>query len=228
MRLTAGFSVFLLGITLYLAPAPAQAQIITEGPDSVRVQVPDTLAKEKGFFLAKFKVSSLKDLDRPTKAALWSAAIPGAGQMYNRAYWKVPIVYATGGVLGYYLIYNNQQYQSYRTALIFRTDGREDTVDEYADHAVLGTQNGTDPGSYAVRNLKFRRDGFRRNRDLTILLSIGAYALNIAEAYVHAHLKEFDVSDDLSLRVQPGLIPVTASSSGLSPALTFTLYTRSK
>ncbi|MCJ8167084.1 DUF5683 domain-containing protein [Pontibacter sp. E15-1] len=228
MRLQAGFLFLLLGILLYLAPATGYGQVITEGPDSVLVEVPDTLTKKEGFFLANFKVSSLKDLDRPTKAALWAAAIPGAGQFYNKSYWKMPLVYAMGAVLGYYLIYNNNQYQSYRVALIKRIDGDSTTVDEYANHSTLGVQNGTEPGSFAVRNLEYRRDGYRRNRDLTILLSIGAYGLQIAEAYVHAHLKEFDVSDDLALRMQPNLIPVAGTPTGITPALTLTLYTRSK
>ncbi|MHA6247719.1 DUF5683 domain-containing protein [Pontibacter sp. CAU 1760] len=225
MRLKAGFACLLIGMMAYFAPAIGQAQVITAGPDSVRIDVPEVKDEKEGFFLSNL---NLKDLDKPAKAALWAAAIPGAGQMYNRAYWKVPLVYAAGGVLGYYLVYNNQQYQSYRVALIERTDGKPETVDEYADHEILGVQNGTDPGSYAVRNLKFRRDGYRRNRDLTVLLSIGAYALQIAEAYVHAHLKEFDVSDELTLRVHPNIIPAAASPIQVAPALTFTLHTRSK
>lgn len=220
MRLYIGITALLLSILL--SNAPAQAQVITEGPDSVRILTPDTLAaSEKGFFL-----SNLKNLDQPGKAALYSAILPGAGQFYNRAYWKIPIVYATGAVLGYFLIDNHTNYESYRIALIERSD--PNIVDEYADHPFLGESNGTSPGSYAYDNLKYRRDYYRRNRDLTVLLSIGAHVLQIAEAYVHAHLKEFDVSDDLALRIQPGIIPVAGPANSLSPGLTFTLYTRSK
>lgn len=220
MRLYTGFAALLLSVLFCYAPA--KAQVITEGPDSVRVLVPDTLAKE-GFFLSR-----LKDLDQPGRAALYSAILPGAGQFYNRAYWKVPIVYATGAVLGYFLIENHRNFQSYRIAIIERVDGDPTTVDEYADHPYLGVSNGTTLGSSAVNNLRYRRDYYRRNRDLTVLLSIGAHVLQIAEAYVHAHLKEFDVSDDLALRIQPGIIPVAAIPNSLSPGLTFTLYTRSK
>lgn len=221
MRLNAGFAALLTGIFLYFAPAPTQAQVITEGPDSVRVVLPDSLEGEKGFFLFH-----LKDLDRPEKAALWSAVIPGAGQFYNRAYWKVPIVYAGVAVLGYFLIDNNKKYQSFRRALLLRVDNDSTTVDEYAnnpDYPSLNVSNGT----LAEQNIEYRKDYWRRNRDLTILLSIGYYGLQMAEAYVHAHLKEFDVSDDLSLRIMPGLVPV-ATNSAVAPALTFTLYTRTK
>lgn len=222
MGLNAGFAALLMGILLYMAPAPAQGQVITVGPDSVLVPVPDTLSG-KGLFLAH-----LKDLDRPAKAALWSAAIPGAGQFYNKAYWKIPIVYATGAVLGYFLIDNNTKYQSFRTALLLRADKDSTTVDEYANNPDFPSLNEKNFGADAERNIKYRRDFYRRNRDLTILLSIGAYALQIAEAYVHAHLKEFDVSDNLTLRVQPGIVPVAAPTPALAPALTFTLYTRHK
>ncbi|GAA4428076.1 hypothetical protein GCM10023188_11930 [Pontibacter saemangeumensis] len=225
MRLNAGLAALLTGFLLYFAPAPAQAQVITEGADSVRVLVPDTLEGDKGFFLANFK--NIKNLDRPAKAALWSAVIPGGGQFYNKAYWKIPIVYATGAVLGYFLIDNNTKYQSFRTALLLRSDKDSTTVDEYANNPEFPSLNETFGGD-ALRNIKFRRDYYRRNRDLTVLLSIGAYALQMAEAYVHAHLKEFDVSDDLALRVQPNLIPVTAATTTMAPALTITLYTRPK
>ena len=224
MRQHACIATLLTVILLYVAPA--SAQVITEGPDSVRVLVPDTLSQDSsGFFLSKFK--NLKNLDRPAKAALWSAVIPGGGQFYNKAYWKVPIVYATGAVLGYFLIDNNTKYQSYRYAYIYRRDKDPSTVDEYAnnpDFPYLSEANGT----LAEQNLKYRRDGYRRNRDLTVLLSIGAYGLQIAEAYVHAHLKEFDVSDDLTLRILPGMVPIAASTPTMAPALTFTLYTRPK
>lgn len=219
MRLYTCFAILLL--SMLLCYTPATAQVITEGPDSVRVLVPDSVAGTSGFFLSR-----LRDFDEPARAALYAAILPGAGQFYNKAYWKIPIVYATGAVLGYFLIDNNRKYQSFRIALIERAD--PNVKDEYANHAIWGEQNGTEPGSYAVRNMTFRRDFFRRNRDLTILISIGAYALQIAEAYVHAHLKEFDVSDDLAMRIQPNIIPVASTTNSLAPGLTFTLYTRSK
>ena len=97
MRLKVGAAAWLLGMVLYFAPAQSQGQVITAGPDSVRVPVApvapaDTAAEAQGgFFLSKW--------DKPAKAAFFSAVIPGAGQVYNKAYWKVPIVYATGAVL---------------------------------------------------------------------------------------------------------------------------------
>ncbi|MCX2741618.1 DUF5683 domain-containing protein [Pontibacter anaerobius] len=212
-----GAVAWLLGMVLYFAPAQTQGQVITAGPDSVRVPVPpDTAEQQRGFFLSKW--------DKPAKAALFSAIIPGAGQVYNKAYWKVPIVYATGAVLTYFFIDNNDKFQDYRVALLRRTDNDSTTVDQYANHPILGVQNGTN----AVSNLRYRRDYYRRNRDLTIILSVAAYTLQIAEAYVHAHLKDFEVSEDLALRVQPNLLPLRNQPGTLTPGFTLTLYTRSK
>ncbi|WP_162426880.1 DUF5683 domain-containing protein [Pontibacter pudoricolor] len=213
MRLTVSIALFFLSIVAFVAPA--RAQVITAGPDSVIVSVPDTAtADDNRFFLSKW--------DRPAKAALFSAIVPGLGQAYNKAYWKLPIVYATGGVLAYFWIDNNNKYQDYREALLIRTDGDESTIDKYVNSNIYGTQrsNGTD-------NLKRARDFYRRNRDLTILLSIGAYSLQIAEAYVHAHMKEFDISDNLALKVQPNLIQVPVQAA-VTPGLSLTLYTKSK
>ncbi|GHA57839.1 DUF5683 domain-containing protein [Pontibacter akesuensis] len=223
MRLKAGTVIWLLGMVLYFAPAtPLLAQVITVGPDSTLVPtveaaepIPilyDSINEKKWFFLSEW--------DKPAKAALFSAVVPGAGQFYNKAYWKVPIVYATGAVLGFFLIDNNNKYQDFRVALLQR---KRNEVDKYVDHQVYGKQkqNGT-------INLEGSRDFYRRNRDLTVILSVAAWGLQVAEAYVHAHMKDFDVSDDLALRMEPSLLPVTSQPGSVTPAFTLTLYTRSK
>ncbi len=211
MRLASGIVAVLTGLLLQLSPLQTQAQEITAGPDSAVVTVPDTANQRKGFFLSRW--------DRPAKAAFFSAILPGAGQVYNRSFWKLPIIYGTGAVLGYILIDNNNKYQDFRQALIIRNSGGQD---KYVNDPTFGKQrpNGTS-------NLRLQRDGYRRNRDLTILLSAAAWGLNVAEAYVHAHMKDFDVGENLSLRLQPALqsIPTTA---GISPGLTLTLYTKTR
>lgn len=215
MSLKVGTVAWLLGMVLYFAPTYSQGQVITAGPDSVRVPIPADTAARQGFFLSTW--------DKPAKAALFSAVIPGAGQVYNKAYWKVPIVYATGAVLAYFYIDNNNNYQDYRKALLLRTDGDSTTIDQYANSAILGTQN-----TNALSNLRYRRDFWRRNRDLTIIISVAAYTLQIAEAYVHAHLKDFEVGEDLALRIRPNLLPMRSQPGTLTPGLTLTLYTRPK
>ncbi|MDX5436250.1 MAG: DUF5683 domain-containing protein, partial [Pontibacter sp.] len=149
MRLKISTVVWLLGLVLFLVPASGQGQVITAGPDSALMPLPIDTAAQRGFFLSQW--------DKPAKAALFSAVIPGAGQVYNKAYWKVPIVYATGAVLAYFYIDNNNNYQDYRRALLLRADGDSTTVDQFANHPILGEQK----GQAAINNLKYRRDYWR-------------------------------------------------------------------
>lgn len=135
---------------------------------------------------------------RPTRAALLSACLPGAGQIYNRKGWmlKTPIIYGGAAVLGYMIRSNHEQYRAHREAFIFRNDDNPVTVSD----AEFDVQS----DASLLRN----RDRYRRDRDFAVILSGIWYLLNIAEAATTAHLNEFDVSDDLSLRLQPSLQPL--------------------
>jgi hypothetical protein len=132
----------------------------------------------------------------PKRAARLSFLLPGLGQCYNRSYWKVPIVYAALGTTTFFILRNGQEYIRYRNAYRIRLDTDPTTFDEFDIRAGAGIaiNNG---------NLKGLRDYYRQNRDLSILLTAIAYSLNALDAYVDAHLKHFDVSDNLSLRWQP-------------------------
>jgi hypothetical protein len=141
----------------------------------------------------------------PKKATLLSAMLPGAGQVYNDKSWKVPILYA--GILTdlYFVNYNNRRYVSFRDAL-FALDKGEPNQFPSLNRAAL------------VRNV----DYWRQNRDLTVLLLLGIYALNLVDANVDAHLSGFDISEDLALQVAPQLGTVSASNSmGVSLTLRF-------
>lgn len=128
---------------------------------------------------------------RANKAALYSALLPGAGQVYNKKYWKVPILAAGFGTLIYFIDFNNDYYQEYKTAYANRIDGDSLTTDNYPN--------------YTVNDLSVRKDYYRRNRDLCIILVGGVYVLNIIDAYVDAQLKGFDISDNLSMKISPSL-----------------------
>ncbi len=141
----------------------------------------------------------------PKKAILLSAILPGAGQVYNNKSWKVPILYA--GILTdlYFINYNHRRYESFRDAL-FALDKKEPNQFPSLNRAAL------------VRNV----DYWRQNRDLTVLLLLGIYALNLVDANVDAHLSGFDISEDLALQVAPQLGTVSASNSmGVSLTLRF-------
>jgi hypothetical protein len=192
--------------------AYGQALITKTNSVLVLASEADTLQQKK-FFLNGFK-----KLDRPGKAAVFSAVLPGLGQAYNKAYWKIPIIYATGAVLGYFIIDNNNKYQDFSKAVVLR----KEEADKYVNHHVYGVQkpNGT-------AQLHYSKDVYRRNRDLAIILSVLAYGMNITEAYVHGHLKKFDVNDNLGLRLQPEIhhIPV---NNGMTPGMALIIYSRTK
>ena len=121
----------------------------------------------------------------PSKAAFYSAILPGLGQVYNKSYWKVPIVYGAMGFSIYNYAWNNKQYHMYRDAY----------KDLLAGRALTGKLEGLD-ANRLIRAQKFHQ----RNRDLSMLITAGLYLLNIVEANVDAHLSQFNVNENLSLR----------------------------
>ena len=162
------------------------------------------------------------------KRALWLAlVIPGGGQIYNRKYWKLPIVY--GGFIGclYAMNWNNTMYKDYSQALIDLVDN-DPSTQSYNQFLHLGTQITPANASRYEDIFKKRKDKFRRWRDLSFFVMVGVYALSVIDAYVDAELSVFDISDDLSLRVEPTIInnhssanPFDASSVGLQCSLNF-------
>ncbi len=156
----------------------------------------------------QFKISEeVKEPHSPKKAAMYSAIIPGWGQAYNKKYWKIPIVYAGFGTIGYFIGWNNRYYNTYKNAYIDLTDDDENT-DSYLDILPPGydLNNPTH-----VENLKTglykSQESFRRNRDLLIISIIGFYGLNIIDASVDAHFFDFDISEDLTMNWQPTVQP---------------------
>lgn len=141
-----------------------------------------------------------------TKRAMWLAiVIPGGGQIYNRKYWKLPIVY--GGLVGcvYAYRWNGMMYDSYSQAYLDIMDDDPNTK-SYESFLHLGAQI-TDQNMEQYKNIfRKRKDRFRRYRDLSLFCMIGVYGLSIIDAYVDASLSEFDISDDLSMKVTPAYI----------------------
>ncbi|TVR42323.1 MAG: hypothetical protein EA394_03830 [Bacteroidia bacterium] len=131
----------------------------------------------------------------PAKAAMLSATFPGLGQVYNRKYWKIPIIYAGFGTLAYFIDFNNTEYRKWREAWIARVDGNPNTVDDYP--------------LYSTDRLEWLMNGYRRNLEVTYILTAALYLLNILDASVDAHLMNFDVGEDLSLGLEPFLHPAS-------------------
>ena len=160
--------------------------------------------------------------------ALWLAlVIPGGGQIYNRKYWKLPLVY--GGFLGcaYALTWNDMMYKDYSQAYIDITDG-DPTTASYNKFMHLGRQINDKNIDRYKDIFRKRKDKYRRWRDLSFFVMIGVYAISVIDAYVDAELSVFDISRDLSLKVQPTVIgtslsnnPIYASSLGVNCQLNF-------
>jgi hypothetical protein len=170
---------------------------------------------------------------RPSpKRAMWLAiVVPGAGQIYNRKYWKLPIFY--GGFLGCYyaMRWNNMMYRDYSQGYIDLNDGNLETQ-SYNQFMHLGmTIDESKPADVQRFSTKFkkRKDYYRRYRDMRAFILIGVYALSVIDAYVDASLSEFDISEDLSMKVSPTLMqnggytfnPVRTTSLGVHCSLTF-------
>ena len=166
------------------------------------------------------------------KRAMWLAVVvPGAGQIYNRKYWKLPIFY--GGFLGCYyaMRWNNMMYRDYSQGYMDLMDGNLETQ-SYNQFMHLGMKIDESKPSDVQRysnKFKRRKDYYRRYRDMSAFILIGVYALSVIDAYVDASLSEFDISEDLSMKVAPTLMqnggytfnPVRTTSLGVHCSLTF-------
>lgn len=163
----------------------------------------------------------------PTKAVIYSAIFPGLGQIYNRRYWKLPIVY--GGVLGlvYAITWNGRMYSDYTKA--YKAIMSDDYIAKKSDYSGIFPAD-VDPASWTDSqlqsyrdNIRRRRDFNRRNRDLSIIGAVALYALCMIDSYVDAQLYDFNMSPDLSFRVEPriGLDDFSQISFGLQCSIRF-------
>ncbi|WP_026955560.1 DUF5683 domain-containing protein [Algoriphagus vanfongensis] len=164
--------------------SPVQAQEVEEAVAIENIETPSQKSEKPDY-------SSLPK--NPRKATLLSAILPGAGQVYNGKAWKVPILYAGFITDIYFIGFNNKRYQVFREALFAFDDGEVNDFPSLNRDAL-------------VRNVEY----WRKNRDLTILLLAGIYALNIIDANVDAHLSGFDISDDLALGFEPNFETLSA------------------
>lgn len=139
----------------------------------------------------------------PITAAILSARLPGLGQVYNRKYWKVPIVYVGLAASIYFVDFNTGYYQTYKDAYLLRVDGDSTTIDDFP--------------FYTESNIKDLMDYYHRNLELSYIATGVVYLLNILDATVDAHLFDFDIKDDLSMRLEPSLIAMQSQTyPGLS------------
>lgn len=226
-----------VGLWLSAIVAYAQTDTAVVAPAVIDTIRPLSAADSLALIKAEKKVSK-RDWStwRPDpKRAMWLAIVlPGAGQIYNRKFWKLPIFY--GGFLGcaYAMRWNNQMYSDYAQAYIDLMDDNPETK-SYEQFVSYGHSITSSNISRYKSIFKSRKDRFRRWRDLSFFCMLGVYGLSIIDAYVDASLSQFDISDDLSLQLQPGFVGTSSSESrrsgninpfsttgvGLNAALTF-------
>ena len=168
--------------------------------DSLQVDL-----KKQGIVVEEsvFKKKKVLNPLAPSKAAFLSALFPGMGQVYNKKYWKVPIVYAAIGAGIYFYDFNNVQYNRYRDAFKRRLAGFND--DEFFDFLTPGDGMIPDTPFVSSAALEDAQERFQRDRDLSLVVTILLYALNIVDANVDAHLKQFNIDEDLSIDWEPYL-----------------------
>ena len=197
--------------------------------DSAKVLAEDTTSVVINKKRAKEKVKRDWNTWKPDpQRALWLAlVIPGAGQIYNRKYWKLPIIY--GGFMGciYALSWNNMMYKDYSQAYLDIMDNDPNTA-SYNKFLHLGRTITKDNEARYKQLFKSRKDKYRRWRDMSFFVMLGVYAISVIDAYVDAELSVFDISKDLSLKVEPTVIPnrmggnpLQAQSIGVNCSLNF-------
>jgi hypothetical protein len=158
-------------------------------PEPARSQQPDTVAAD-----------TVIRNHNPRMAVLFSALVPGMGQVYNQKYWKVPIIYGAGGAFAYFVGFNQLKYKKFRDAVASGTQ----------DEVVL-----IDGRYIPSENLERGRDYYRRYRDISVLGLGAIYLLNIIDAMIDANFFYYDVSDDLSMQLQPVMINMPGTTASL-------------
>ena len=171
------------------------------------VPVPDSLKKDS---VVKKKPHS------PRKATIRSAILPGWGQIYNKKYWKLPLVYGalgtTAGIFAYNIKWYNRTRYAYKIAYQIQQTGNQDGKENVYNELL--------PLLPYPESLRQYRNEFRQNVDYSVLFFLLAWGLNVVDATVDGHLKDFNVDEDLSMRINPGYSPL-ANTTGLS--LVFTI-----
>ena len=187
----------LFGLIVFVAFQQTEAQNVVFDTVGNVVITADTIVKEK----KAAKTAKAKKPQSPTKASIMSACLPGLGQVYNGKWWKVPIVYAGLGGIGYLVYSNHYEYRSFLHAYEFKTG-------DLPEGTTLTSYESDLANKYADSQLKTYKDSYQRDFELYTIFLVAWYGLNILDACVDAHLYTYDISDDLSLSIDPYLRPM--------------------
>ena len=187
---------FLLGFILIFAFQKTEAQNVVFDTIGNTMITADTIVRPE----KKAKSVKEKKPHSPTTATIMSACLPGLGQIYNGKWWKVPIVYAGLGGLGYLAFSNLSESQAYLHAYEYKTG-------DLPEGATLNQHETDLANKYSESQLQTYKESYRRDFEFYAILTVAWYGLNILDACVDGHLYTYDISDDLSLSIDPYLRP---------------------
>ncbi|MDR0972885.1 MAG: DUF5683 domain-containing protein [Prevotellaceae bacterium] len=200
------FSILLAGWWL-TASSELQAQEVHIVGDSVQQET--EIFQQDTLFIQQDSIISpavtTRWIPNSTRATWLAAIFPGGGQIYNRKYWKLPIIYGGFAACAYGLNWNNNMYRDYGKAYLDIMD-KDPKTNSYYDLLPIGAVVDETAGSTYADLLRRQKDQYRRWRDMTIFAFIAVYAISIIDAYVDAELSDFDLTPDISMRVQPAVI----------------------
>lgn len=194
---------------------------------TLQAQVSETYVSQSDTVLLQGTVVDVPVIEKkhsPHKASFYAAILPGLGQAYNKKYWKIPILYAGIGGVGYAIHFNSKHYKKYKAA--YRDwiidDPNNKSYLEFIPPNYTEEQIRTQHSDWFESALNSKKQYYRRYRDLSYIGMIGIYALQIVDAAVDAHFYNFDISDDLSMQVQPSMLPpIPGDFSGVGLQLKF-------
>ncbi len=207
------------------------AKLLNDSIGQGIILLPDTLIEQKVFQTTIPETPTPSDFQitddyqhSPHKASVYAAVFPGAGQIYNKKYWKVPILYAGIGGLVYAIHFNTTYYNKYRSAyrdFLIRDPGNTSYVEFIPPGLGIEDVHGA-RSEWFQRALQNKRRFYKRYRDMSYIGMAALYLASIIDASVDAHFYDFDISDDLSLRVEPSVLsPVTDKGSAFGLQMRF-------
>lgn len=182
--MTIRFAIILLFL-LSSARAMAQDSLTVIPGDTMTTTAPDTVVLKS--YAARYD---------PRKALLYAAILPGLGQIYNKKYWKLPLVYGGFFGIGYAINFYQDNYKTYKSQLFYNLDNGYESDSE---------SDPNDPDGYTTGQLRTIVDKSRRERDFWVIMMGAMYILQIVDAHVDAHLKEFDLNPNLRVSIQPSV-----------------------
>ena len=194
-------------VIVFLFLVPATNVFAQEKEDTLIIKSAETDTTGKSLLALDTVVTKKHN---PKVATFRSAVLPGWGQAYNKKYWKIPIVYGALGTAAGVFIYNIKTYKLLRQAVVYRSDN------DTANDVLVAPEF----ASLSTESIRFYRNAYRQNIDYSVLAFLVIWGLNVVDATVDGHLKAFDVSPNITLKIRPGF-NYSTSSAGLSLVFSF-------